>query len=181
MDSQPIAIKKMLLNATLMANLDTLKVYAPELFEKFKNYTPSNTAVIIDEKSNVNLFNNDKCVYEKIEPQIFCQAQVALFLKKPLHFSFKLETLKEETALYEHAQLIKQFNVKRQQEAPEKNNIIVDEVQFDFVCMVGAGLGYQIDELFKQRNIFNFLLCEPSEDVFFAMLHCIELRLLIEH
>ncbi len=180
MDSQPTTIKKMLLNATLMANLDTLKVYAPELFEIFKNYKPLNSAIIVDEVGNVNLFNNDKCVYE-CEPQLFCQAQVALFLKNPLCFNFKLESLKEEEALYEHARLIKQLNEKCKQEAPEENDKVSDEVQFDFVCMIGGGLGYQIEQLFKQKQIFNFLLCEPSNDVFFAMLHGIELRPLIEH
>lgn len=178
MDTTTITIKKMLLNATLNANLDTLKFYVPEVFEVFKNYTPTNSGVVIDDDGNVDLFNNEQHVY-KGRPESFSREQASAFLKKPLYYNLEMPDISDESILYDHQRVLNEISIKRKKETGDEAPF--NEDRLDFVCMIGAGLGYQIQALFEQKKVLHFLLCEPSKDIFFAMLHCIELRPIFEH
>lgn len=178
MEDQLITIQKMLMEATLVANLDALKVYIPEIYEEFKNYQPENAGVAIDENGQVNLFNNDSFVYD--DAKSFAKQQVDLFIKDPAMMTYTLDHQEDKDILFEHAHVLKKILHKRQSDVKETLKRPIDENKIDFICMIGAGLGYQIEELFNQKNIINFFLCEPSKDVFYAMLHCIELKGIIE-
>ncbi len=179
MDTTAVTIKKMLLQATLKANLDTLQVYYPDLFEKFKGYTPENSGVVIDDDGNVNLFNNGTYVY-KDSAEALAKEEIDFYFENPTIVSLDFKHKKDEELLYEHEKQLKHLFTKRFEEVGNtvKNSF---EERIDLFCMFGVGLGYQVKELFKERNVLSFLLCEPSNDIFFAMLHCIELRPLIEH
>jgi hypothetical protein len=178
MTSQDLTLKKMLLQATLVANLNTLKVYMPNIYAIFKDYLPENSGVVLDKQGNINLVNNGDYVYES-EAKDFCCQQVDLFLKKPSVFHFQLAHQEDADIDFEHARFLKDISVKRLNEAGN-NTESVKEAQLDMLCMVGSGLGYQIEALFEQKKIVNFFLYEPSQDIFYAMLHCIELKPIIE-
>ncbi|MCP4322227.1 MAG: DUF115 domain-containing protein [Alteromonadales bacterium] len=178
MESQEVQLQKMLMQATLFANLDALKVYIPEIYEEFKDYRPESSGVAIDKNNNINLFNNDKFVYDV--PLDFAKEQVELFLQNPPMFAYSLDHQEDEDMLFEHAVVLKKLMRKLKSEASETVRRPIDEEQIDFICMIGAGLGYQIEALFNKRSIVNFLLCEPSKDTFYAMLHCIEIKKVIE-
>lgn len=179
-DTSPFSLEKMILSATLQANLDTLKVYVPALYQQFKNYIPQNTWVVIDDNGNPNLFNNDKCVYEK-DAREFCCEQVAQFIQKPEVYALEIPVEASSFELYEHSRVLSEIAEKRRAENPVRYRHYMNEERLDLVFMLGLGLGYQVEELIKQKKIQNLLLCEPSRDVFYAMLHCIELKPIIEH
>lgn len=180
LDTSPLALEKMILTATLQANLDTLKVYVPGLYHQFKNYTPENTWVVIDDDGNPNLFNNDKCVFEK-NAREFCREQVEQYIEMPEVCALDIPIEPELLEHYEHARVLDRINEKRKKENPIRYRHYMNEERLDLLFMLGVGLGYQIEELFKQKKIQNLLLCEPSCDVFYAMLHCIELKSIIEN
>jgi len=178
MENQEVQLQKMLMQATLFANLDTLKVYMPEIYEEFKDYRAESSGVAIDENNNINLFNNDKFVYDN--PLDFAKQQVELFIQNPPMFAYSLDHQEDENMLFEHAVVLKKLMRKLKSEVSETVRRPIDDEQIDFICMIGAGLGYQIEELFNKKSVVNFLLCEPSKDTFYAMLHCIEIKRVIE-
>ncbi len=178
MESEDAQLQKMLMQATLLANLDALRVYMPEVYEEFKSYQAEGAGVALDSKNNINLFNGDKFVYD--DPVLFAKKQVALFIKKPPMFTYRLSHKNDEDIAFEHPTALKSLTAKRKAEVLETVRRPIDDERIDFICMIGAGLGYQIEELFNKKSVVNFLLCEPSKDTFYAMLHCIEIRGILE-
>jgi hypothetical protein len=177
-ESQDIQLKKMLMQATFLANIDALSVYMPEIYREFKDYQGESSGVAIDDNNNVNLFNNDKFVYDN--PLNFAKQQVEEFLKDPIMVTYTLDHQKDENIRFKHAVVLKALMHKRKAEVTETVRRPIDDERIDFICMIGAGLGYQIEELFNKKSVVNFLLCEPSKDTFYAMLHCIEIKNIIE-
>jgi hypothetical protein len=152
----------------------------PDIYEEFKNYVPSNTGVIVEDNGSVNLYNNNSNVYP-YSPQQFAEEQVEQFLQKPDVYRYTIGHQDDEDIVFKHAALLKSiFNVR----TAETNNKLLNpanEPRLDFVCMLGGGLGYQIEVLFKAKPILNFFLYEPCKDTFYALLHCIELKPLMDH
>ena len=72
----------MLLNATLEANLDALRVYVPQIYEMFENFTPVDAGVVINNEGNIDLYNKQQYIYSGA-PEKFARAQVDAFIKKP--------------------------------------------------------------------------------------------------
>lgn len=178
MENSTETIKKMLLNATLAANLDTLKFFIPPLYKKFKSYNPESSGVVINDEGNIDLYNKNQFVYNGT-PEEFAKKQVSTFIKEPLFFNLELEKNCDNDILYDHERVLKAIDNKREKEVTSPP--IFNEKRLDFVCMVGVGLGYQIEELLAQKQVQHLYLCEPSNDIFYAMLHCIELRPIFEH
>jgi hypothetical protein len=168
----------MLLNATLEANLATLKVFIPQIYEIFKNYTPVDAGVVIDNAGNIDLYNKQQYIYSGT-PESFAQEQVDAFIKNPLFFNLEMEQKGDNEILYDHQRVLKKIAAKRQREVTTAP--IFNEKRLDFVCMMGVGLGYQLEKLLAQKKVQYLYLCEPSQDIFYAMLHCIELRPIFEH
>ncbi len=168
----------MLLNATLKANLDALKVFLPAIYEMFKNYTPVDAGVVINDEGNIDLFNQQAFVYSG-RPEQFAKEQVASFIKTPLFFDLKMDEISGSKILYDHQRVLEAIEIKRKEEVTTPATF--NEKRLDFVCMVGVGLGYQIEELLIQKQVQHLYLCEPSKDIFYAMLHCIEFRPIFEH
>jgi len=179
LDTSPFALEKMILTATLQANLDTLMVYVPVIYQQFKDYTPENTWVFLDADGNPNLFNNDKSVYEK-NAREFCRKQVEQYMQRPEVYGLEIPIDPVTDEFYEHSRVLSKIREKGKKENPIKCRHDMNEERLDLLFMLGAGLGYQIEELFLQKKIQNLLLSEPSCDVFYAMLHCIELKPIIE-
>jgi hypothetical protein len=173
-----VTIKKMLLSATLEANLAALKVFLPQIYEMFANYTPLDAGVVINDEGNIDLYNHQQYIYSGA-PEKFAKAQVTQFVKKPLFFNLELEKTCDSKIIYDHQRVLKAIDSKRESEVTSLS--ILNEKRFDFVCMVGVGLGYQIEELLAEKQVQHLYLCEPSKDIFYAMLHCIELRPIFEH
>jgi hypothetical protein len=179
LDTSSFALEKMILTATLQANLDTLKVYVPAIYQQFKSYTPENTWVIIDDDGSPNLFNNDKCVYEK-NARDFCREQVEQYMQLPEVYVLDIPVQPQSVESYDHIRVLNKICEKRKRENPIEYRHQMNEERLDLFIMLGAGLGYQIEGIVQQKKIQNLLLCEPSCDVFYAMLHCIELKPIIE-
>ncbi len=179
MDANQQQLTKMMLQATLLANLALLKEQMPALYATFKDYTPNDTGVAIDGDGDANLFNNNEFVYQG-SPRSFAIKQVAEFLEKPIYFKFQLNHQDDKELLFEHAALLKSIYNVRSAETDNKINNPAEEKRLDFVCFLGGGLGYQIEELLKQKDVLNVFLFEPSKDTFYALLHCIELKPLFD-
>lgn len=178
METPDITIKKMLLSATLKANLDALNHFLPPIYDMFKDFVPQESGVVLDHSGNIDLYNQQQHVYKGM-PESFAKQQVEEFIQTPLFFNLELEKETGSKILYDHQRVLKKITEKRESEV--KSSPKFNEERLDFVCMLGVGLGYQLPELLAQKKVQHLYLCEPSKDIFYAMLHCIELRPIIEH
>jgi len=179
LDANQQELTKMMLQATLLANLALLQEQMPVIYESFKDYTPSDTGVAIDEANNANLFNNNEFVYQ-VNPREFAKQQVVQFLENPLYFKYQLGHQDDENIVFEHAALLKSIYNVRSSETDNKIHNPAAENRLDFICFLGGGLGYQIEELLSKKDVLNVFLFEPSKDAFYALLHSIELKPLFD-
>jgi hypothetical protein len=182
MEDQSVTIQKMLMQATLMSNLATLKHYMPEIYDFYQTYESSGNEVVIDNNGQFNIMNNGELVYDNAIA--FAKAQVDEFCAEKSvknYFDFDIEVKKDNLINFEHERVLKKLVTTRRKDTFwEKPNNPWHEEKIDFLYMIGSGLGYQIEEIFKQKSICNFFLFEPSPEVFYAMLHVIELKPFIE-
>lgn len=179
MDANQQELTKMMLQATLLANLALLKEQMPAIYETFKDYSPTDTGVAIDASGNANLFNNNEFVYQD-KPREFAKQQVVQFLENPLYFKYELNHQDDANIVFEHAALLKSVYNVRSSETDNKIHNPAAEKRLDFICFLGGGLGYQIEELLSKKDVLNVFLFEPSKDAFYALLHCIELKPLFD-
>lgn len=180
MSPEQIQLTKLSLQATLIENLKLLENVMPEIFKEYKDYKPESSWVIVEDSGEVNLFNNNKSVYP-YSPIRFAQEQVEQFLKKPEIYRYHITHQDDEDIVFKHAALLKSiYNVRREETSNQLHNC-AEEDRLDFVCMLGGGLGYQIEALFEKKSVLNFFLYEPCKDTFYALLHCVELKPLFDH
>lgn len=172
-------IKRMLLQATLIENLTYLKEKLPELYEQFKDYKPSGTGVVLDENGSINLLNNSNYAYEE-NPKVLAQKQVKKYLNHPVYSRYEIKHSRDEDIYFKHQALLKSIYNVRNSQTTGKVIKPTQEARLDFVCFLGGGLGYQIEELFRQKEVLNVLLFEPNPSAFYALLHCVELKPLVE-
>ncbi|MBH0033759.1 motility associated factor glycosyltransferase family protein [Pseudoalteromonas sp. NZS71_1] len=168
-------LKKMMLKATLLANLELLKEKMPQIFDMFKDFQPTDTGVVIDDEGNENLYSNGRFSYTE-NPREFAKKQVSKFLKSPVYSHYRIKHSNDENIVFKHAALLKSINNVRLEHGGEKLDNPANEQQLDFVCFLGAGLGYHIKELLNKKNVLNVFLYEQTPSTFYALLHCIELR-----
>ncbi|MBL4911543.1 MAG: motility associated factor glycosyltransferase family protein [Alteromonadaceae bacterium] len=170
-----------LLRATFLNNMEVFKNILPEIYDFFKNYQQGNTLLTIDDDDNVNLVDNGNLVY-KGDPKKLAVEQLDVFAKNPKCFSYGLEF--SEEPYFEHEKVLKALTERQQAETGQLSDLQIEvpwnEPQLDFFCMIGCGLGYQIEELFNRKKIKIFYLYEPSADVFYAAMHCIDFKPLID-
>lgn len=168
-------LKKMMLHATLLANLTLLKEKMPRVYDAFKDYKPTNTGVAIDSDGNENLYNNGKFAYTE-SPREFAKKQVDKFLNNPIYSHYNIKHAVDVGIVFKHSALLKSIHNVRNEETNNKVSRPTNENRLEFVCFLGGGLGYQIEELLNKKVVRNVFLFEPNFNSFYALLHCIELR-----
>jgi len=170
-----------LLRATFLNNMEAFKNVLPEIYDFFLDYKPDKTLLTIDKDSNVNLVDNGQLVYEG-DPKELSIQQLDAFTVDPKCFSYGMKF--SETPYFEHEAQLKALSERQKKETSQLSNLQIEvpfnEPQLDFFCMLGCGLGYQIEELFQRKDIKTFYLYESSPDVFFAAMHCIDFKPLID-
>ncbi len=170
-----------LLRATFLTNMEVFKHILPDLYDFFKDYKQGNTLLTIDDNNNVNLIDNGCLVYDG-DPKKLAIEQVDVFAQNPKCFSYGLSF--SDKPVFEHERVLKKITERQKQETGQLSDLQIEvpwkEPQLDFFCMIGCGLGYQIEELFKRKDIKVFYLYEASADVFYAAMHCIDFKPLID-
>ena len=179
LSEQELTLKKMILQATLLSNLEFLKKAMPTMYDAFKSFQPIGTGVAIDDNGNENLFNNGQFAYSD-NPRDLAKKQVAVFLDNPIYSNYDIKHSSDEHITFKHAALLKSIRNVRNADTGGKIPKPTNESRLDFICFLGGGLGYQIEELLNTKNVLNVFLFEPNPSSFYALLHCIELKPLFD-
>jgi len=180
-DNFSIDITTKLLRATFLNNMEAFKNILPEVYKYFLGHKSGETLLTIDEKNNVNLVDNGQLVYDG-DPKELALEQLDIFVNDPKCFSYG--TVFSESPVFEHEKILKKLSLRQKSDTSQFSNVQIEipfnEPQIDFFCMIGCGLGYQIEALFERKDIKYFYLYEASKDVFFAAMHCIDFKPLID-
>jgi len=180
-DNLTLDITTKILRATFLNNMEVFKNILPEIYHYFLDYKPENTLLTIDENNNVNLVDNGQLVYDG-DPKELSKQQLDSYAIDPKCFSYGMSF--GDAPNFEHERVLKQIVERRKKETTLLSNLQIEvpfnEPQLDFFAMLGCGLGYQIEELFNRKEIKVFYLYEESSDVFFAAMHCIDFKPLID-
>lgn len=168
-------IQTHILQTTFMKNIACLQVNMPSVYEYFLNYQPQKVQLAFDANQYVNLLSNNQFVYDN-DPKASCLAQVDVFLKNPPCFDFEIPLKKDDLYKYEHEKVINEIYKKRRAELGVASPFYMQEGgQINFITVMGCGLGYHIEQLFKLFSVRSAYLFEPEPDVFYAMLHTVDI------
>lgn len=179
LDQLSLKIQTQLLRATFLKNMLTLKMEIPEIYDFYKNYQALKIPLGIDDQGKVNLMHAGKFVYTD-DPKVFSQAQVDAFFIAPPNFSF--DVIKEKQQNYQHERVIHAlFDKRKKQLSSDRPCQLAKNGEITFLAIIGSGLGYHIENLFKQCSIRSAFIFEPEPDCFFATLHCIDIAEIIQH
>lgn len=172
-------LQNKVLRATFIHNMAILKKEMPEVYEFYKNYTPTRVALTFDDAGNVNLMANGKMVYQG-NPLVESRRQVEKFIEDPTHIRYQIADT--GSGFYEHEKVIHKIVQKREAEVGKGAHCqLTENDQLDFVAFMGTGLGYHLESLFKKFAIRSALIYEPDPDCFYATLHSIDIEKLVEN
>lgn len=171
-------IQAKVLQVTYNHNMSVLQKEMPDIYKYYKNYTPKNTQLIFDDNGHVNLINNGELVYQG-NPLLESNKQVEKFIKAPLHYNYKLS--RDGQFNFEHEHVLEAIVKQRVLEVGKGEEFnLVNNDQIDFIAIMGSGLGYHLESLFSRFAIRSALVYEPNPDCFYATLHNIDIKKLIE-
>lgn len=164
------------LNMMFSKNMEFFREALPDIYEQFKNYTPTEIKIIIQNDATLDLANinlDNKLVYDR-DPIRFAEETVAGFVENP--FAQRLnpdETEVIDVELESHTPNInKIIRDLKEQNTDYKRAPLDDRTEFMF--MLGVGFGYQITELLKHTSIQHLIIAETNLDIFFAALHTLD-------
>lgn len=171
-----IKIQTQILQATFLKNMACLKLHMPAVYQYFQNYQPQKVQLALDNNGEVNLSTGNQFVYDA-DPKVSSLTQVEKFLENPPCFDFEISLRDDENYQYEHEKVINNIYKKRRKElgaAPPFH--MQDGGQINFIAVIGLGLGYHVEQLFKLFTIRSIYIFEPEPDVFFAALHTVDMN-----
>ena len=166
------AIMSDMLLERFAANMEAFQKYLPDIYERFKDYKPSEALEFMCTSNGVpNLFfpERNEFFYKTYNPVDLCNAQVDLVLKhapfKQLKYSVDYETLGQ----IHHRYLNDIVRFQEQHVANNQTPLLASSCP---ICIVvGVGLGYHIGHLYERIEVGNMILIEPNADLFYASLH----------
>lgn len=171
-------VQAKVLSVTYNHNMAVLEKEMPDVYKYYQNYSPQNTHLIFDENGFVNLLSNDQLVYQD-NPLLEINKQVDHFIQAPMHYKYQIE--EGGTFDFEHERVLRGIVNKRKSDVDrgEPYNLTQHE-EIDFIAFMGSGLGYHLESLFQNFKIRSALVYEPDPDCFYATLHTIDIKKLIE-
>lgn len=162
----------------LQANIAAFELFFPDIAAEFRDYQPTKWAPKANQQGIVNLFHlaSEQPFYGE-KPAEDCATSFDYFSSQPnkdgLVLGYKGKKLKK----YLHYQLVTKASEildgieEAYGELPEKIKSVI---------FFGLGVGYQLNELFRYREVEKLFICEPNRDFFFASLYAVDWKSILE-
>lgn len=162
-------------------NMAMFEKVAPDLYEQYIHYEAKELRLSWDKDGYLNLVNyqlNNKPVYP-CDPSDFCKQQVDEYVEKPQMTAINFGVSKVPDPRQIHPRII---NELISESKPYTENIKPScLVPIPTMLMCGVGLGYQIPMLIEKTNIKNLVIFDPHKDSFYASLHVLDWRPILEY
>ncbi|WP_019613215.1 motility associated factor glycosyltransferase family protein [Psychromonas ossibalaenae] len=166
-------IQTKVLRATFVNNMAVLKKYLPDVYNFYKEYTPTRVKLIFDENGFLNLVSNGSLIYQD-DPKKLSDAQVEAFLKDPRNITYHVA--KDGSGKFEHERVLGKMVKRRGSEIGYKYQTVLHKnEQIDFIAFMGTGLGYHLQGMFDAHDIRYAFVFEPDPDCFYCTLHSIDI------
>lgn len=179
-DSNNIDIQTKLLRATFLKNLVFFQQKMPELYELYRDYTPSKVKLTFDSNSNVNIVSNGSLVYAN-NPKESSSKQVDAYFHTPQQFITTLTF--SEVPQYEQENQLRALYDRRNNlvDSDARYNLLGQGEQMDFMAMIGIGMGYHVEQLIQRSKIRYLFIWEPDKDIFHCAMHIIDFESIYKH
>jgi hypothetical protein len=155
-------------------NMEAFRQVAKPIYDQFINYQPEELRLSFDAEGYLNLVNynlNNKPVYAE-DPAAFCAKQFAEYRQQPTLSSIKFGKSKILNSEHHHPQVV---NRLIDEFAPLRENIKYGtDVPIGFMLITGSGVGYHIEHIVNQLDVYNLCIFDPHKDSFYAALHTID-------
>ena len=159
-------------NELFRRNLSAFQKYFPKIYQEFSEFTPVDWLPIIDNCGEVNVvLKGSLQSFGGRLPKHNAVEHLKFFYQKPQKDSLVLGYKGTKLKHYKHYQFVEETERFLQDISEEVGNL-PDHVKS--LIMFGVGLGYQIEELYKQKTVDKLFLCEPNKDFFYASLFAID-------
>jgi hypothetical protein len=175
--------KNLELDLMFKKNMAFFQEAEPNIYNRYRNYTPTELQLVFTEEGFINLYNmtgTKHAVYSK-NPVEFCREYIARYEEEPTSYRITARTTKaidpENDAHIHHMNpLIDYMNSMEVKDRPT-----VLEPTTQFMLVHGIGIGYHIPMLLEKTDVRHMCILEPHEDNFYASLHTIDWRQLYDY
>lgn len=169
--------------ATYNKNIEFLKEYNSELYIQFANYKPTQSFEFVQSGNgiaNIHFIDDDIFFYPSENPKEYCDNQV---VNEAIHFKYKEQNYKrQEDRFYQinHRYVNEACAILDEVDSALRTDFIKDIGIIPHMLLVGGGLGYIIDSLYKNYSVQSLILIEPNCDLFYASLYAFDYATLIK-
>lgn len=176
--------KNLELDLMFRKNMAFFEQAEPSIFERFRNYTPTELQLVFTDEGYINLFNitgDKKPVYSK-DPYEFCREYVEKYVEIPSFYRVTARTTKaidpeNDAHIHNMNPLIDYMNSQE----VKTTSIAPLEACTQFMLVHGVGIGYHLPMILEKTDVQHLCILEPHVDNFYASLHTIDWRQLYDY
>lgn len=159
-------------NALFQRNLNAMKVFFPNIYADFSDYSPQKWLPVQDEQGNINVLHKENgCCFYGEDPRQQCSEHFSNFAKHPSKDGLILGYTGEKLAHYIHYKFVKSSEKLLRNTEEKKGKLSKD---ISSIIIFGLGIGYQLEEMLEAHQVENLFVCEPNRDFFYATLFAID-------
>jgi L-rhamnose mutarotase len=159
-------------------NLKAFEKYFPDIYQQYKNYTPTKWRPITDSKNEINLLKTEGLYsWYGQSPKQDCILNFNNFNEQPNKDGLVLGYNGTKLAHYIHYQFVKETEELLKQ-SEEEVGALPDDVPS--IIMFGLGVGYQLEQLLEEHRVEKLFVCEPNPDFFYGSLFAIDWQKIFE-
>lgn len=172
-----VSVTQKKLDDRFKKNIEAFDSVKARFIDEYKNYQPQNIKINIDDHGQINLINlHDKKNVYPSDPITFSKNQVENYLEKPHYFKSNF-TRKLGDYFLQNQAINKIYQIQIEKKECSTKPI---DLPVGMMIINGIGLGYIIDELINQIDIYNLCIIEPNKDIFFASLFTVDWKKIID-
>ncbi|WP_375277982.1 motility associated factor glycosyltransferase family protein [Alteromonas australica] len=166
-------------NEKFNSNLSAFKVYFPQIFQEFSDYTPTDWIPIQLSDGQIDVIRSDSLVaYYGGSPKSSADLRFEYFEQYPQKDGLVLGYNGTKLKKYHHYQFVEKTE-KLLDEISEHVGKLPDTVKS--LVMFGVGVGYQINTLYDKKNVEKLFLCEPNKDFFYSSLFAVDWQTILSN
>lgn len=169
--------KQMELELQFQKNMELFKKFAPQIYNRFIDHTPTELQLGYDKDGKLNLVNIDTSVpvYNR-DPEEFIDHQLQTFNDNPKWL--KIGFQKTQSNIFFQFPMVDHL-IDRIKSVSRNTRGATDR-PMGVLIINGCGLGYHISKLVEDNNISTLCIFDPHLDSFYACLHTIDWQPIIE-
>ncbi|MEW6989339.1 6-hydroxymethylpterin diphosphokinase MptE-like protein [Colwelliaceae bacterium 6441] len=161
-------------------NMEAFSKYLPDIYEKFKDYTPEKMQLTCSPSGDANIYDDTRGSYlYDDDPIKQCRKQVDKKLKHPQFTRWSFQKDEAEYGFI-HTKYLNKLNDIYLKAAEELPAITRMPDHLGSMIVFGIGLGYHLKPLLQDISIDFLYLCEPNCDWFYASIYTAEWKTILE-